>query len=229
MTERGARQVAEMGRKRFVVVDYGMGNLRSVLNAFSALRANAVVSHQKEEIEGADAYILPGVGAFGEAMRALHALNLINVLSEQVLRRRKPLLGICLGMQLIAQDAEEMGCHDGLGWIPGHVKRLEPGADFRVLHIGWNDVAIAKKDPMFLNLQEDRNFYFVHSYHVVCDDASVAATCQYGATAIVAALQNGNIFATQFHPEKSQANGLRLLRNYIEFVERYVPYEGRNA
>ncbi len=204
---------------RFMVIDYGMGNLHSMVNAMTFLGADVFISDDRKDLDRADAYILPGVGAFGEAMNSLRRLELIEPLSEQVLAHRKPFLGICLGMQLIAEDSEEIGFHQGLGWLPGHVKRLEPGDGLRLPHVGWNDVTVLRREPLFDRIQGDHNFYFVHSYHVVCDERLVAATCCYGTT-VVAALQKDNIFAAQFHPEKSQANGLRLLRNFVDYVER---------
>lgn len=207
-----------MENKFFVIVDYGMGNLQSVLNAFKFLNCNAVISDKTEDVERADAVILPGVGAFGEAMRNLKKIKMIDALNVHVMEKKKPFLGICLGMQLIALDSEENGNHTGLGWIPGHVKMIKVPQRLRLPHIGWNDISITKESPLFKRIINDSNFYFVHSFQVECDDRYIMATCTYGAE-VTAAIQAGNIFATQFHPEKSQENGLRVLRGFAGYVE----------
>ena len=205
-----------LGSKTVVIVNYGMGNLRSVSNALGVLGYSPLISDDAEVIADADAYIVPGVGAFGEAMRNLSGLDLIGPLREQVLENQKPFLGICLGMQLLAEDSDEMGFHKGLGWIEGHVTRIT--ADVRVPHVGWNDVAVKNGQPLFLNIESEPNYYFDHTYKLDCDPGVVSATCVYGGE-LTAAVQKGNIFATQFHPEKSQVMGLRLLRNFLNFVE----------
>jgi glutamine amidotransferase len=207
-----------MENKIFVIVDYGMGNLQSVLNAFKYLNCNAVISDKIEDVERADAVILPGVGAFGEAMRNLKNIKMIDALNVHVMEKKKPFLGICLGMQLIVLDSEENGNHKGLGWIPGHVRMIKVPQQLRLPHIGWNDVSFTKESPLFKHIINDSNFYFVHSFQVECDDRYITATCTYGAE-VTAAIQERNIFATQFHPEKSQENGLRVLRGFADYVE----------
>jgi glutamine amidotransferase len=204
--------------KRVAVVDYGSGNLHSVENALARLGYAALTTGDPAALAGADAYILPGVGAFGLAIDNLRSRGLDRVLGEQVLDRRKPFLGICLGMQLLAQDSTEGGRHEGLGWIEdGHVVRLEDSPELKVPHVGWNEMALTRPDPLFSNLQ-DATCYFDHSYHLTCGDAWVAARVAYGGN-LVAAIQRDHIFAVQFHPEKSQVAGLRLLRNFLTFVE----------
>lgn len=200
-----------------MIVDYGMGNLRSVLNALSFLGCDAFISDKRGDVDSADAFILPGVGAFGEAMANLTALGLVEPLTRRVLTERKPFLGICLGMQLIAESSEENGKFQGLGWISGHVRRLPAENGIRIPHVGWNDVRIVESDPLFLKIEDDLNFYFVHTYHFACDPARVVAWCRYGAD-FAAAVRKDNIFAVQFHPEKSQVNGLRLLRNFCRYA-----------
>lgn len=205
-------------RKRVLVIDYGMGNLNSVVNALATLGYAARTSERKEDIANADAYVLPGVGAFGEAMKNLQRLDIVGLLAEQVLERRKPFLGICLGMQLMAEDSEELGFHKGLGWIRGHVLRIDQRDGIRLPHVGWNNVDVRGKQPLFENIATGSNYYFDHTYRLECDPSNVLATCRYGSD-IVAAVRHENIFATQFHPEKSQVKGLKLLRNFLNYAE----------
>jgi glutamine amidotransferase len=152
-------------------------------------------------------------------MENLKRLDLCAALREAVQAKKKPFLGICLGMHLIAESSTEMGLHEGLGMIRARVLELRPGPAFLVPHVGWNDARPAAESPLFENLPKEANFYFDHSYHLVCDDPhDVAATCEYGGR-VVAAVRRENLFATQFHPEKSQTTGLKLLRNFLRYVE----------
>jgi glutamine amidotransferase len=195
------------------VVDYGMGNLRSVERALAALGADARITREHADLRSADAIVLPGVGAFGIAMDRLRQYGLDAVLTERVCNDGVPFLGICLGMQLICRQSYEHGHHLGLGWIEATVRKLEPGPErLRIPHIGWNDVTA---QPGSTLLPDRGTFYFVHSYHVDCeDDGLVSAVCNYGAT-VAACLERDNIMATQFHPEKSQDHGLDLLRRFL--------------
>ncbi|MEY4466659.1 MAG: hypothetical protein RIR21_452 [Pseudomonadota bacterium] len=202
---------------RIHIVDYGMGNVQSVRNAFERLGCEVRVSGDNSFFGGADAIVLPGVGAFGEAMSNLHELQLIAPLREAVLTQGKPLLGICLGMQLLADASDERGSYVGLGLIPGHVREIPINPGYRLPHIGWNDVAVGVHAPLFEGLTEKNAFYFVHSYRFECPEQYVAGVSDYG-TDIVAAVQRDRIFGVQFHPERSQRNGLRLLLNFINFV-----------
>ena len=193
------------------VVDYGMGNLRSVERAFAAIGQRAVLTSDHDALREADRIVLPGVGAFGVAMERLRSSGLAALLDDLVRGDGKPLLGICLGMQLVCRDSHEHGHHEGLGWIDATVRRFPEGERLRIPHIGWNDVA-GRADSTVL--PSDGVFYFVHSYHADCDDpADVAATCRYGIE-FAACLERGNVMATQFHPEKSQDAGLDLLRRF---------------
>ncbi len=203
-------------RPAAVIFDYGMGNLRSVANAFEALSANVVISSRVEDLAVAQRIVLPGVGAFGEAMRRLRASDALPHLRAEVLQKRKPFLGICLGMQLLAHRSFEHGEHEGLGWIAGEVHRIEPtDAGLRVPHIGWNEVKPCRESPMLLDLPASPSFYFVHSYHFVVKDAvHVVGTCDYGRP-LAAVVQAEHVWGTQFHPEKSQKAGLGLLRNFL--------------
>ena len=207
-----------MTRKKIMIIDYGMGNLASVANALEFLSYVPIVSSKKEDILNADAFILPGVGGFPEAIKRFNEIGIKEELNIQVLNKGKPFLGICLGMQLIALDSIEYGLHNGLGWINGHVVRLEGNGSLKIPHVGWNNIQIRNKHPLFANIDQGGTYYFDHSYHLKCDSACVIATCSYGED-IVVAIQKGNIFAAQFHPEKSQVNGLKFLRNFLNFVE----------
>jgi glutamine amidotransferase len=199
-----------------VIVDYGLGNLRSVLGAVEKVGFEGRVSHDAADIEKATHLILPGVGAFGDGMANLEARQLIAPLHRAVIEERKPILGICLGAQLLARDSEEFGMHQGLGWIPASVRRIAPSDPaLRVPHVGWNGLQQCRPLPLFADVPEGALFYFVHSYHIVCDDpATIAAECTYG-SAMTAVIQHDNVYGTQFHPEKSQLHGLTLLRNFL--------------
>ena len=199
------------------VIDYGMGNLKSVARALESLHAAVTVTDKARDLEAADRIVLPGVGAFGEGIRNLRRLGLVDVLDDQVRRRGKPFLGICLGMELLAQDGREHGDHTGLGWIDATAVPFEGGDALKAIHIGWNDVVPSDGAPLFAGLGPSPNFYFVHGYHLVCRDPSVvAATTEYGQR-VVAAVQRGNIAGVQFHPEKSQETGLALLRHFLRW------------
>jgi glutamine amidotransferase len=202
------------------VVDYGMGNLRSVERAFASLRAPVRVTRDPDELRAAERIVLPGVGAFGVAMQRLREYGLLEPLNEQVVDRRVPFLGICLGLQLICRGSDEYGTHDGLGWIPAWVRRIDPGdASLRVPHTGWNDVAARDGSALMPAGSASGVFYFVHSFHAVPDAGAedvVSATVPYG-TELTACLERDNILATQFHPEKSQQDGLALLRRFLSW------------
>ena len=204
------------------IVDYGSGNLRSVVHALERLGFDPLVTRNPLELGGADAYVLPGVGAFAQAMSELRARDLIKPLTDEVMGKGKPFLGICLGMQLLAEDSTEGGHHQGLGWIKGsHVVSVAAGPGLRVPHVGWNELTVTQPAPLFAALGSSPSFYFDHGYHLVCDDADVAARFEYGRP-MVAALQRGNLFAVQFHPERGQVNGLRLLRRFTNHVAALV-------
>jgi glutamine amidotransferase len=199
------------------VIDYGLGNLMSVAGAIEKIGHEAVVTSTIDDLERADKLILPGVGAFADGMKKLDALGLIAPLSDLVLRRRKPILGICLGFQLMAEESYEFGHHRGLGWIDASVVRIEPeDPELRVPHVGWNECLRTGECVLMRGIPEDALYYYVHSYHVRCRDGEmVSGVCRYGTTITAVAARN-NIYATQFHPEKSQLAGLSLLRNFVE-------------
>jgi glutamine amidotransferase len=200
-----------------VIVDYGMGNIGSVVNAFASLGVPCTVSRETDALRRASGIVLPGVGAFAAAMSNIRQLGLDSGLHEAVIGRRVPFLGICLGLQLIARDSVEHGFTEGLGWIEGHVVAMTPAAGLPVPHVGWNDVQRTAESPMFCRIDAGADFYFDHTYCLESSLDAVVGTCEYGGR-WVAAVQRGNIFAVQFHPEKSQRNGLRLLRNFVNTV-----------
>lgn len=203
------------------IIDYGMGNIRSVRNACEALGANAELTDDPNRLAAARGLILPGVGAFGDGMAALRGRGLVDVLNEQVLVRGKPLLGLCLGMQMLATKSTEHGVHDGLGWISGKVDLMDiprDHAELHLPHIGWNTVRFIKRDGLYGNMGEQADFYFVHSYAFVPDDRSVISGESEHGIPFVASIEHKNIWATQFHPEKSHKNGLALFANWLRRV-----------
>lgn len=200
------------------IVDYGMGNLGSIHNMLNRIGADSVVTSDPGVIGSAGKIILPGVGAFDRAMESLRGLGLLPVLREKVLGERTPFLGICLGMQLLSRRSEE-GTLPGLGWIDAEVVRFrwdDGHAGLKVPHMGWNTIEVRTPSPLLHDMYPTPRFYFVHSYHVRCaDEGCVLATARYGITFHAAVVQ-GNIMGTQFHPEKSHKFGLKLLQNFAE-------------
>ncbi len=200
------------------IVDYGLGNLGSVANMFRRVGVRARISCDRRELSDARGLVLPGVGHFDEGMRNLRARGLVALLTDLVRERRRPVLGICLGVQLMARQSEE-GAERGLGWLDADVRRfrLPPDASLPIPHMGWNEVEITD-DVLMGRATEPARFYFVHSYHLVCDrDADVAAWCRYGVR-FAAAVHAGNLYGTQFHPEKSHRHGMTILRNFADVV-----------
>ncbi len=207
----------ETDMTRVGIIDYGMGNLTSVRNAFAAIGAAVEVLQQPDDIAAVSHLVLPGVGAFGDGMKNLSERGWIPAMEQFALVQKKPFLGICLGQQLLARRGTEHGDFAGLGWIPGEVVRfagLDPS--LRVPHIGWNDAVPVHRNSMYREgFDQPGVFYFVHSYHLVPDDASVVdGWCDYGIR-FAASISLGNIWAVQYHPEKSQKAGLQILRNFI--------------
>lgn len=201
------------------IINYKMGNIQSVVNALTFLGHIPIISSNPQKLSKADAYILPGVGAFAEAMKNLQNEGLIDFLNEEILTNKKPILGICLGMQLMTKYSLERGKHQGLGWIDAQVLPIPFVTHLRVPHVGWNNLNIIQKEPLFSRLDKESHFYFDHSYYVSSNDESLsAAQCNHGVEMCVA-FRKDNIFATQFHPEKSQTSGLKLLRNFLNYCE----------
>ncbi len=206
-----------MKNYKILIIDYGVGNDQSITNALSCLGYKFLISNRKEDILDADVYILPGVGAFNEAMKNLNNLGIIDLLKEQILVKKKPILGICLGFQILADSSEENGFHKGLGLVEGRVVRIKERGGLRIPHVGWNTIKIERKDPLFLKVNKDASFYFDHSYHFLCDKKYISSECFYGQN-IVSSIQKDNIFGVQFHPEKSQNNGLKLFRSFFIYI-----------
>ena len=200
------------------IIDYGLGNIASVAKAFKTLNQETYTAGSVQDIREADKLILPGMGSFGMGMQNLSELDFVEVLNDEVLHKKKPFLGICLGMQLLASEGFEFGKHKGLGFIPGSVKKLEAGESLRLPHMGWNDVTPKNGSLLFANVSnQDPSFYFAHSYHFVpYDNSIIAGVTNYGVD-FVSSIQNENIFGTQFHPEKSQKNGLQVLKNFLSY------------
>jgi len=198
------------------IVDYNMGNLASVQNAFAKLGEDTVIVSDPTKFKDYDKLILPGVGAFGDAMEHLRERNMIEALKEYALSG-KYMLGICLGMQLLFDSSEEFGEHEGLGLIKGDVKAFDSSKfsePLKVPHMGWNRM-FTKKHPLFENLDENHYLYFVHTYHVTCrDEADIIGRTNYGYE-FTSAVAHNNVFGIQPHPEKSHENGLKILENFI--------------
>lgn len=192
------------------IIDYGMGNLRSVQKAFEYLGNKAVITQQPSEIQKADKVVLPGVGAFRDAMQTIKQKGIDKVLYD-VVEQKKPLLGICLGMQMFFEKSYEYGEHKGLGILQGEIVKLPENV--KIPHMGWNSLNIKKKSPLFEGLSQEPYVYFVHSYHLETNADIVSATTYYGKQIQVAA-QKENVFALQFHPEKSGDIGLKILENF---------------
>ncbi|HVN59790.1 MAG TPA: imidazole glycerol phosphate synthase subunit HisH [Gaiellaceae bacterium] len=206
------------GSGTVAVVDYGLGNLRSVAGAIERLGRQPVITSDPAELERAERLILPGVGAFGDGMQNLRERGLVEPLSRLVLEDHRPVLGICLGAQLMAGRSEEHGGHDGLGWIDASVLRLEPDdPSLRVPHVGWNELHQTADSVLFVGVPDRSLFYYVHSFHIAAHDTSlVRGICPYGGR-LTAVFERGNVFGTQFHPEKSQLHGLTLLGNFLAY------------
>ena len=200
-------------KKRIVIIDYGLGNLRSVLRGLEQAGAAATITADPEVIASADGIVLPGVGAFREGMEMLGSLEhtVLTAASET------PLLGICLGMQMLMDRSEEHGIHRGLGLVPGDVKRFIPAAGEKVPHMGWNTIRIERETPLFDGLHEEEYVYFVHSYYAATAPDYTLASTTY-THPFASAVKNGLTYGVQFHPEKSGAVGLAILGNFIDLV-----------
>ena len=199
------------------VIDYGMGNLRSVVNDFRALGEDARIVTEASALRNAHAIVLPGVGAFAEGMRRLHAAGFVDELEREVRENGKPFIGLCLGMQLLASEGHEHGAHRGLGWVEGCVNRLPAeidGARLRIPHVGWNDLEVVRRDGLLSGASARPTFYFVHSYVFAPSDASIVSGYAVHGVRFAATVERDNIFGTQFHPEKSQRDGLALLGRF---------------
>jgi len=201
---------------KIVIIDYGMGNLGSIKNMFHEVGIESIITSNPDKLRNAEKLILPGVGAFDEGMTKLKKFHLIPVLNDLVTKKKIPVLGICLGMQLMSQKSEE-GKLPGLGWIKGETIKFnfaENKKNLKIPHMGWNSIDFVKKIPLSENLPKNSQFYFVHSYHVVCQESGdVLFKTRYGFS-FTSAFAHENIYGVQFHPEKSHKYGMQLLKNF---------------
>ena len=197
------------------IIDYDAGNIKSVEKAIQFLGEEAIITRDPEEILGASSVILPGVGAFGDAMEKLHKYNLVSVIQE-VVKKQIPFLGICLGLQLLFEKSDESPGVEGLGILQGEIKRIPDKGELKIPHIGWNSLKYPNSGRLYQGILEDSYVYFVHSYYLEAKEEDiVVATTEYG-TNIHASVEKGNVFACQFHPEKSSSVGLKILENFLK-------------
>ena len=197
------------------IVDYGAGNLRSVQKALEAIGVPALISGERSVLDGCDKLILPGVGSFGDAMGRLNQYGLPQLIRKTV-SSGKPFLGICLGLQLLFEESQESPGVPGLGILKGKILKIPPAEGLKIPHMGWNSLSLRPDTRLFFGIRDQEYVYFVHSYYLKAEDqGQVAATAWYG-TEIHAAVEAGNVFACQFHPEKSGQAGLRILKNFLE-------------
>ncbi|MFU0833068.1 MAG: Imidazole glycerol phosphate synthase subunit HisH [Oscillospiraceae bacterium] len=200
------------------VIDYGAGNLQSVVKAFRHVGCDTVITADPKQLADADAAVLPGVGAFGDSMKCLENSGMVAP-TMNFIRSGKPFLGICLGLQLLFEESEESPGVRGLGVLPGKIYKIPDAPGLKIPHMGWNSLHVKEKDGLFLGMEENPYVYFVHSYYAKSDDRSlVTATANYGIEMDVS-VRKGNLFATQFHPEKSGAAGLQMLRNFASLLK----------
>jgi glutamine amidotransferase len=199
-----------------------MGNVKSVQNALELLGESAVISDDIKIISESDAIVLPGVGSFSDGMKNLQRKNLLSLLDKEVIEKNKPYLGICLGLEFLVKQSTEGGIHSGFGWINGSVDKISPkNKTLKIPHMGWNDTIIKESTGLFKDMS-DPTFYYLHSYMLNLDNSEkniITSTCNYGDVIIPASIQKDNIFAVQFHPEKSQSTGIKLLKNFIETIK----------
>ena len=200
------------------IIDYDAGNLKSVEKALQSLGEDVLVTRDRQELLSADKVILPGVGNFGDAMEKLEGFGLVNVIQD-VIRQGKPFLGICLGLQLLFERSEEAPGVKGLGILKGEILRIPDGDGLKVPHIGWNSLKIQNQGRLFAGLEEEPYVYFVHSYYLKAADSQIVkAVTEYGVP-IDASVEQGNVYACQFHPEKSSRTGLAILKNFAELED----------
>ncbi len=197
------------------VIDYQMGNLRSVQKALEKCGAEVVITSDPRQLAAADQLVLPGVGAFRDAIAEIKRRDLVQPIRDAI-QADKPFLGICLGLQMLFDVSYEDGEYEGLGIVPGKVVRFQPAEGLKVPHMGWNEARIVKRAPILSEIEDGAHFYFVHSYYVVPEDPDVVAIEADYPSPFCAMIWKGNLFATQFHPEKSQRDGLKLLENFCQ-------------
>lgn len=200
-----------------MIVDYGTGNLNSIRRTLDRMGIGCVISSSASDIVDASKIILPGVGHFGTAMSKLNSLDLADVLNDEVLVKQKPVLGICLGMEIMAKTSEE-GNANGLGWLDARAVRfdIDDSDRYKIPHMGWNEISIRKSSRLMEGIDQGAEFYFAHSYHLTLEHAEEALAETEYETRFPSAIERGNIFGVQFHPEKSHDAGARLLKNFVE-------------
>jgi imidazole glycerol-phosphate synthase subunit HisH len=205
-----------MNEKYIAIIDYNAGNIKSVANAFQSIGALVKLTNSPKVIRNAIAVVLPGVGAFGDSMNNLELFKLTDLIKREI--KIKPFLGICLGLQLLFEYSTEKEHNEGLGIFKGYVDRIPEGV--KIPHIGWNQLNILKKDSkIFKDIEDKENFYFDHSFWAICENSSIiSGTTDYGAE-LTASIEKDNVFALQFHPEKSSLKGLKILENFLEIVQ----------
>jgi len=204
-------------KPKIIIIDYGMGNLRNVQKGFEWIGSEAKVTRNKKEIERASAIVLPGVGAFKDCMENLEKLGLLELLIQSI-EKGKPYLGICLGLQILFSESEEFGSQRGLDLVKGKVVKFRPDPGYKVPHMGWNTVEKQREIPMLQEIETGDFFYFVHSYYVVPEETQWISTLTLYGRPFVSSIWKENLFATQFHPEKSQQKGLRILENFVRSI-----------
>ena len=203
-----------MQNKSVCILDYGSGNVGSVLNMLQFLKYKCFVSNDPENIKKSSHIILPGVGSYGASMEKIKKSIPLDILENEVFKRKKPFLGICVGMQVLSEKGYEYGEHQGLGWIKGEVNKLETN-NLPLPHIGWQEIQIIKSSPIFLNIKNSIDFYFLHSFVLkVKDENLIISKSNYNEN-FCSAIQSKNVFGVQFHPEKSQKAGMQLLNNFL--------------
>jgi len=202
---------------RIVIIDYGMGNLRNVQKGFERIGIDAKLTRNKNEIQRASAIVLPGVGAFKECMENLEKFGLVEPLTQSI-EKGKPYFGICHGLQILFSESEEFGSHQGLNLIKGKVVKFSPDPEYKVPHMGWNTIEKQREIPLLDGVKTGDFFYFVHSYYVVPEEKQWISTSTTYGKPFVSSICKENLFATQFHPEKSQQNGLRILENFVKSI-----------
>lgn len=204
-------------KRMIAIVDYGMGNLRSVEKGFLKVGMDVKVVSRPKEIDNAQAVVLPGVGSFRDCMRNLEKMSLVDSLMRSI-QKGKPYLGICLGLQVLFSESEEFGVYKGFNIFEGKVVRFQ--VNLKVPHMGWNNIKILRRPPILNGIQDEAFFYFVHSFYVIPDDTNIVATTTEYGVRFTSMIWKDNIFATQFHPEKSQEVGLRILKNFGDFSRK---------
>lgn len=200
---------------KLVIIDYGMGNIRSVEKAFARIGLQPIISSDPKVINTADKLILPGVGHFKKGIENLRKFSLFEILNELVTKRNIPILGICLGMQLMTEFSEEGNCY-GFGWVKARTVRFSFNNKLKIPHMGWNNLFIQRDNVLLKNISEEDLFYFVHSYYIICNNnQDILSTTNYGVE-FVSSFNYKNIFGTQFHPEKSHQQGLQIIKNFVD-------------